>query len=332
MLDVEMQRADANNKVTQLEHELETSNTARDELQRKLNESEEMREQLKTKLASVRIFQPDGRHRSWPDDVRKLYMKYLVHRVAPSDITELVASAIDTAVPFAISEGLKLPGTQFSRDLRFELLALCKYESSLSLAESGGVGGVKALGVDGTPIDQTEVATANGRLRDGTDLVFGGAFRLTGQTAAREAAAVGTMFERLNANHAEYVATYKQMFGDAPPTADATVGLHQMGGGGVITTDNAAAATKQASLLVEMIEKASEEFVGAEAFGRMDDDERSKVLGLGKRRCHSQKTELLFSSRTSAQSRIRRALHATLAEYVAERRGEGGDRVDEGRD
>ena len=135
--------------------------------------------------------------RAWPDDLRLLLMEYLVHRVPPSSIPELVAKTTIAAVPWAIDAGLQLPDVSFVRNLRYELGVLARSEASVTLGESERIA---AAGTDETPVNTEEFATFNGRLVNAEgeveDLIFGGAYRVAQQTAAGQAQAVNEMFMR----------------------------------------------------------------------------------------------------------------------------------------
>ena len=124
-------------------------------------------------------------------------MEYLVHRVPPSSIPELVAKTTIAAVPWAVDAGLQLPDVSFVRNLRYELGVLARSEASVTLGESERIA---AAGTDETPVNTEEFATFNGRLVNAEgeveDLIFGGAYRVAQQTAAGQAQAVNEMFMR----------------------------------------------------------------------------------------------------------------------------------------
>ena len=124
-------------------------------------------------------------------------MEYLVHRVSPSSVPELVAKTTIAAVPWAVDAGLQLPDVSFVRNLRYELGVLARSEASVTLGESERIA---AAGTDETPVNTEEFATFNGRLVNAEgeveDLIFGGAYRVAQQTAAGQAQAVNEMFMR----------------------------------------------------------------------------------------------------------------------------------------
>ena len=237
------------------------------------------RDEARERLANVRIFKPDGAHGTWPDDVRMLAMKYLTLRTSPSEIPELIASTALAVVPWAADAGFRVPSIAFVRGLRVELGVLARSDAALTLAESKRI---VCAGTDASPVDQSEVATFNGRLenKDGsmTDLIIGGAYRVSDTTALGESNAAENMFARraleLDAVIEAYATLYSKAEAEAALPDSANIGLHQLGGGGVIITDNASAALKGARVLSELVAKAVKEKMGEEWETMAEDEVR----------------------------------------------------------
>ena len=76
---------------------------------------------------------------AWPENLRLLMMEYLVHRVAPSSIPELIAKCTIAVVPFAVEAGLQMPEYNFVKNLRYELGVLARSEAAVALGESDSV-------------------------------------------------------------------------------------------------------------------------------------------------------------------------------------------------
>ena len=149
----------------------------------------------------LRVFQPtsgagSGSGASWDDVIRELLMRHLVARVPPAAVPDMIAATVLAVAPWALDEGLRVPTVQFVRGMRAELGKLAKIEASLSVDETERM---KAAATDASPLhDKTEVVMMNGRLADGTGMVFGGCYRIGAQTAAGEANSAELMFNRMD--------------------------------------------------------------------------------------------------------------------------------------
>ena len=89
--------------------------------------------------------------------MRELLMRYLVARVPPATVPDMITAPVLAVAPWALDEGLRVPSVQFVRGMRAELAELAKIEASLSVGETERI---KAAATDALPLhDQTEVAT-----------------------------------------------------------------------------------------------------------------------------------------------------------------------------
>ena len=212
-------------------------------------------------------------------------MRHLVARVPPSAVPDMIAAAVLTVAPWALDEGLRVPSEQFVRGLRAELGELAKLEAALSVGETERI---KAAAQDASPLhDQTEVATLNGRLADGTDIMFGGCYRIGDQTAVGEADSAELMFVRMEDRVATLRTEVERLLG-APAAAAlparGAVGLHKLAGG-VVVSDNASAATATTRELIRRVglDVAKNFPGGPEEFAKLSDDDKAKkvrVLGV----------------------------------------------------
>ena len=131
------------------------------------------------------------------------------------------------------------------------------------------------------------MAAFNGRLADGTDMVFGGCYRIGDQTAVGEADSAELMFVRMEDRVATLRAEVERLLG-APAAAAlparGAVGLHKLAGG-VIVSDNASAATATTRELIRRVglDVAKNFPGGPEEFAKLSDDDKAKkvrVLGV----------------------------------------------------
>ena len=217
--------------------------------------------------------------------MRELVMRHLVARVPPAAVPDMIAATVLAVVPWAPEEGFKVPAVRYVRGMRAELGELAKLEAALSVGETKRI---KAAAQDASPLhDQTEVATLNGRLADGTDIMFGGCYRIGDQTAVGEADSAELMFVRMEDRVATLRTEVERLLG-APAAAAlparGAVGLHKLAGG-VVVSDNASAATATTRELIRRVglDVAKNFPGGPEEFAKLSDDDKAKkvrVLGV----------------------------------------------------
>jgi hypothetical protein len=217
--------------------------------------------------------------------MRELVTRHLVARVLPAAVPDIIAATVLAVVPWALDEGLRVPSVQFVRGMRAELGELAKIEASLSVGETDRT---KAAAQDASPLhNQTEVATFNGRLADGTDMVLGGCYRIGAQTAVGEADSAELMFTRMDGRNTTVREEVTRLLGTSAAAAlpaRGAVGLHKLAGG-VIVSDNASAATATTREVIRRVglDVAKNFPGGPEEFAKLSDDDKAKkvrVLGV----------------------------------------------------
>lgn len=250
--------------------------------------------------------------------MRELVMRHLVARVPPSAVPDMIAATVLAVVPWALDEGLRVPSAPFARALRAELGELAKLEAALSVAETERI---KAAAQDASPLhDQTEVATLNGRLADGTDMVFGGCYRIGDQTAVGEANSAEVMFTRMDDRVATLRAEVERLLGASAAAAlpaRGAVGLHKLAGG-VITSDNASAATATTRELIRRVglDVAKNFAGGPEEFAKLSEDDKAKAVRVLSGHCFRHLPNTWLAGGEKKETELLKSLLATSLESL----------------
>ena len=184
---------------------------------------------------------------------------------------------------------------------------------------------MKCLGIDDSPVDTVEVMAANGRLRDGSDLIFGGATRIADQSAVGQGNCVEKIFthreEDMTMLRTEYARAHGAEAAAAQLPAPGTVSMAKLAHA-VIITDNATPATAGGREVMKRITASIDAELGADAVAAM-----SKVRGAANLCAHTHKSppqrradtarRARRTNQTPAKSAVRKRARQKEPEYAA---------------